>query len=174
MAQLWGGTLELPQRPDDPAPNSFRPTQGVPKRKETQGPDHPPLGSTIAQVSLLFSGMPTKAGPRPGLGQMGSIYSLDKHLRSISYSPGPVLSRTNAVPDFHPSSHPLRKFSPTSSYVPSTSFRLLALSSRAEPGWDTPQQDLWDKVSEGPSRAILRLPSGCPGLSSSPFPHSWV
>ena len=84
------------------------------RRPKDQGPDHPPLGSTAAQVSLLFSGMPTKAGPRPGLGQMGSIYSLDKHLRSNSYSPDPVLSRTNAVPDCHPSSHPLRKYSPTS------------------------------------------------------------
>lgn len=48
----------------------------------------------------VFPQMLTKVGPGPGLGKMGSIYFLDKHLRSISYVPDPVLSRVNAVPGF--------------------------------------------------------------------------
>ena len=41
----------------------------------------------MARVSSLFPQMLTKAGPRPGLGKMGGIYFLDKHVWSISYVP---------------------------------------------------------------------------------------
>ena len=41
----------------------------------------------MARVSSLFPQMLTKPGPGPGLGKMGGIYVLDKHLWSISYVP---------------------------------------------------------------------------------------
>ena len=134
---LRGQMIQPPPHPSPP--------RGVFSVRRPRGQTTLHLGLTWHRHHHCFWGCLQRQDPGPVLARW-LLYSLNKHLRSISYVPVTVLSRTSLDPEIRVSSpHPLRKDSPTSYYGPSMSFLHLSFCSRAR--IEPPEQALWTRCS---------------------------